>query len=69
MFADPPYAIEAVELEVVLAALGSGVASAGPWRVVLTRPKKSSTPVIPVHWLLARRLTYGDTLVFIFREA
>jgi len=69
VFADPPYAIEAVELEVVLAALGSGVASAGPWRVVLTRPKKSSTPVIPVHWLRARRLTYGDTLVFIFREA
>jgi 16S rRNA (guanine966-N2)-methyltransferase len=69
VFADPPYGIEAVELETVLAALGSGVASAGPWQVVLTRPKKSSTPVIPVHWRPARRLTYGDTLVFIFREA
>lgn len=69
VFADPPYAIEAAELEALLAALGSGVASAGPWRVVLTRPKKSSTPVIPVHWLPARRLTYGDTLVIIFREA
>jgi 16S rRNA (guanine(966)-N(2))-methyltransferase RsmD len=69
VFADPPYAIEGAELESVLAALGSGVASAGPWRVVLTRPKKSSTPVIPVHWRPARRLTYGDTLVFIFREA
>jgi hypothetical protein len=36
--------------------------------VVLTRPKRSSTPVIPLHWLVARRLSYGDTLVFIFRE-
>jgi 16S rRNA (guanine966-N2)-methyltransferase len=69
VFADPPYAIEDAELEAVLSALGSGVASGGSWRVVLTRPKKSSTPVIPVHWLPARRLTYGDTLVLIFREA
>ena len=56
-------------LTTVLAALGSAGVSERRLRVVLTRPKKSSTPVIPVHWLLARRLTYGDTLVFIFREA
>jgi 16S rRNA (guanine(966)-N(2))-methyltransferase RsmD len=66
---DPPYAIEARELEAVLGALGSEGAPQDGRTVVLTRPKKSSTPVIPVHWLLARRLTYGDTLVFIFREA
>jgi 16S rRNA (guanine966-N2)-methyltransferase len=69
VFADPPYAIEQVELEAVLSALGSGGPAEGPSRVVLTRPSKSSTPVIPVHWLPARRLTYGDTLVLIFREA
>ena len=69
VLADPPYAIEQDELEAVLAALGSAGVSERPLRVVLTRPKKSCTPVIPVHWLLARRLTYGDTLVFIFREA
>ena len=69
VLADPPYAIEDAELESVLSALGSGVASEGAWTVVLTRPKKSSTPVIPVHWLPTRRLTYGDTLVLIFREA
>ena len=69
ILADPPYATELGELEAVLAALGSAGASEQGLRVVLTRPKKSSTPVIPVHWLLARRLTYGDTLVFIFREA
>ena len=69
VFADPPYAIEVPELEAVLSALGSAVASEGAWRVVLTRPKRSSTLVIPVHWVPARRLTYGDTLVLIFREA
>jgi 16S rRNA (guanine966-N2)-methyltransferase len=69
VFADPPYAIDQVELEAVLSALGSAGPADDGWRVVLTRPKKSSTPVIPVHWVLARRLTYGDTLVLIFREA
>lgn len=69
VFLDPPYAIEQSELEAVLSALGSGRPAEGAWRVILTRPKKSSTPVIPVHWLPARRLTYGDTLVLIFREA
>ena len=69
VLADPPYAIDPGELDAVLAALGSAGAPERGLRVALTRPKKSSTPVIPVHWLLARRLTYGDTLVFIFREA
>jgi 16S rRNA (guanine966-N2)-methyltransferase len=69
VFADPPYAIGEPELEAVLAALGSGGPAEVRRRVVLTRSKKSSTPVIPVHWLLARRLTYGDTLVLIFQEA
>jgi 16S rRNA (guanine966-N2)-methyltransferase len=69
VFADPPYAIVEPELEAVLAALGAGGPAEGPWRVVLTRSRKSSTPVIPVDWVLARRLTYGDTLVLIFQEA
>jgi len=25
-------------------------------------------PVIPVHWHVARRLEYGDTLVLVYRE-
>ncbi len=69
VLADPPYAIDERDLGSVLSAIGSGGLSGGVWRVVLTRPKTSSTPVIPVHWLAARRLSYGDTLVFIFREA
>ena len=69
VLADPPYAVDEAELGAVLAALGSGDRLEGGWSVVLTRSKRSSTPVIPVHWRPARRLSYGDTLVLIFREA
>jgi 16S rRNA (guanine966-N2)-methyltransferase len=68
VFADPPYAIDPDGLDGLVAAIGSAGLSGHAWRVVLTRPKRSSTPVIPLHWLVARRLSYGDTLVFIFRE-
>jgi 16S rRNA (guanine966-N2)-methyltransferase len=68
VFADPPYAIDQAELDALVAAIAAAGLSAPAWRVVLTRPKRSSTPVIPLHWLAARRLSYGDTLVFIFRE-
>ena len=68
VFADPPYAINQAELDALVAAIASAGLSGPAWRVVLTRPKRSSTPVIPLHWLAARRLSYGDTLVFIFRE-
>jgi 16S rRNA (guanine966-N2)-methyltransferase len=66
---DPPYATPVPELEAVLAALGSGRVSGPDWRVILTRPKEASTLVIPVHWLVARRLSYGDTRALIFQEA
>ncbi len=68
VLADPPYAMEQAEADALVAAIGAGGLSGAAWRVVLTRPKRSSTPVIPLHWLAARRLSYGDTLVFIFRE-
>jgi len=68
VFADPPYAMDQDELDGLVAAIGSAGLSGPAWRVVLTRAKRSSTPVIPLHWLAARRLSYGDTLVFIFRE-
>ena len=66
---DPPYATPVPELEPLLAALGSGWVSGPDWRVVLTRPKEASTLVIPVHWLVARRLSYGDTRALILQEA
>jgi 16S rRNA (guanine966-N2)-methyltransferase len=63
---DPPYALAEAELDQVLGAIGrSGVAAPGG-RVVLTRSAKSYMPVIPVNWLLERRLSYGDTVVFVF---
>ena len=69
VIADPPYDVSEEIVRGVLAELATGWLAKPSWRVVLTRPKKASTPVIPVHWLAARRLSYGDTLVLIFQEA
>jgi 16S rRNA (guanine966-N2)-methyltransferase len=65
---DPPYEIGGAELNEVLAALRSDWLAGQGWTVVLTRGIRSSTPVIPVDWPVARRLEYGDTLVLVFRE-
>ena len=67
-FLDPPYAIARRELEAVLAGLARHWLSPGASTVALTRPSRSSTHVIPVHWLAARRLEYGDSLVILYRE-
>jgi 16S rRNA (guanine966-N2)-methyltransferase len=68
VFLDPPYDVDATELEPVLVALGPGWLPDQGWTVVLTRGIKSSTPVIPVHWAVARQLRYGDSLVILYRE-
>lgn len=68
VFCDPPYDLEGPGLDGVLAQLGARALSAGGWTVALTRGSRSSTPVIPLHWALARRLSYGDSLVFLYRE-
>jgi 16S rRNA (guanine966-N2)-methyltransferase len=67
--ADPPYETPVEEVEGVLEGLTQGWLAGEDCRVVLTRPTRSSTLVIPVHFSGARRLTYGDTLVLIIREA
>jgi len=64
---DPPYDVATSELEGVLAGLGPVLSGQG-WTVVLTRGFKSSTPVIPVHWAVARQLRYGDSFVILYRE-
>lgn len=69
VLADPPYDAPLEEVEGVLEAMEGGWLAAEGSRVVLTRPTRSSTLVIPVHFSVARRLTYGDTLVLIIREA
>jgi 16S rRNA (guanine966-N2)-methyltransferase len=68
VLADPPYEGDAERVNGVLRALADGWLEAGA-AVVLTRRSGSSMPVIPVHWLLAKRLEYGDTAVLILREA
>jgi 16S rRNA (guanine966-N2)-methyltransferase len=67
VFADPPYGLGSPELEGTLALLGRGWLRPDRWTVVLTRGKQSSTYVIPVDWVLARRLEYGDSLVALYR--
>ena len=72
VLADPPYALEGPDLDDVLAQLTFGWLSEGPWTVVLTRAKtkteKSSSHVIPLHWVASRQLGYGDSLVILYRE-
>jgi 16S rRNA (guanine966-N2)-methyltransferase len=65
---DPPYELGPPELDDVLEELSAGWLSDPHWTVVLTRGRQSSTPVIPLHWVVARQLAYGDSLVVLFRE-
>jgi 16S rRNA (guanine966-N2)-methyltransferase len=64
---DPPYDLEGPELDGVLRDLAHGWLRDRRSTVVLTRGHKSSMPVIPLHWAVARQLRYGDTLVILFR--
>ena len=67
VFLDPPYETPPQQIEHVLGLLGEKGLSPG-WTVALTRPKRTSNLVIPVHFAVARRLQYGDNLVFVYRE-
>ncbi len=67
-FLDPPYAVQATELAGVLAGLDAGWLAPQAWTVALSRGVRSSTPVIPVSWQVARRLEYGDSLVVLYQE-
>jgi 16S rRNA (guanine966-N2)-methyltransferase len=65
-FADPPYAMPAKKLQLVLAALLDRLDRNATF--VVTRSSRSSIDVIPVHFGVVRRLSYGDTLVLVCRE-
>jgi 16S rRNA (guanine966-N2)-methyltransferase len=64
---DPPYDIGPADLDDVLRELARGWLPETAWTVALTRGRKSSMPVIPLHWAVAKRLRYGDSLVVVFR--
>ncbi len=68
VLADPPYELGSPDLDSMLQDLSAGWLAGDGWTVVLTRGVKSSTPVIPVHWAVARQLRYGDSLVTLYRE-
>lgn len=66
IFLDPPYRIRDARLAEILtkAARRTAVGSA----LVLTRPARDDTDVIPVNWALTKLLAYGDTHVLVCRE-
>jgi 16S rRNA (guanine966-N2)-methyltransferase len=68
VLADPPYGLEGPDLDDVLAALTSSGWLREGWTVVLTRASESSMPVIPIHWMARRRLSYGDSLLIVYQE-
>lgn len=63
---DPPYDVTGEELDPVLDALDRRLPEHAV--LVLTRGKRNPTVVVPVHFALARRLSYGDTLVLVHRR-
>jgi 16S rRNA (guanine966-N2)-methyltransferase len=68
VFLDPPYAISGRDLDMALIGLAGGWLETEGGRAALTRPAKGYTPVVPVNWQVARRLSYGDTLILLFQE-
>ena len=67
ILADPPYRLPGAEVDALLGEIaGQGVAAAGS-TVVLTRPARGYMPVIPLHWVLERRLPYGDAVVLVYQ--
>ena len=66
VFLDPPYGHPATELRRIVERVTT-LAPGGT--IVLTRPRRDPTDVIPVHWSVVKVLTYGDARVLICREA
>jgi 16S rRNA (guanine966-N2)-methyltransferase len=68
VFLDPPYEAGEAELDPVLSLLDVKPLLREGFTVVLSRGSRSSNSVIPLHWSVARRLSYGDTVVTLFRS-
>jgi 16S rRNA (guanine966-N2)-methyltransferase len=65
VFLDPPYDDG---MDDVLALLAREPLVRPGSTVVLSRGARSSKDVIPVHWTVARRLSYGDSVITLFRS-
>lgn len=68
VFLDPPYESGGSELDPALELLGVKPLLREGFTVVLSRGSRSSKLVIPLHWAVARRLSYGDSVVMLFRS-
>lgn len=68
VFLDPPYEAGPPELDIVLALLDEKPLLIEGFTVALSRGSRSSNDVIPLHWTVARRLSYGDSVVTLFRS-
>jgi 16S rRNA (guanine966-N2)-methyltransferase len=64
-FLDPPYRHPVEDLRRILVRVTT-LAPGGT--MVLTRPRRDATDVIPVDWSAVKVLTYGDARIFICRE-
>lgn len=68
VFLDPPYELGGPRLDAVLGLLGSNTQLTDGATVALTRGSRDHSVVIPIHWVVARRLAYGDSVVTLFRS-
>ena len=66
VFLDPPYAAGPSEVEPAL--LGLDPLLREGFTVILSRGSRDPNDVIPLHWVVARRLSYGDSVVTLFRS-
>jgi 16S rRNA (guanine966-N2)-methyltransferase len=65
-FLDPPYSFPQRALATVLEALGTTLADGAAF--VLTRPSRNPKAVVPLHYVEAKRLVYGDAQVLVYLE-
>lgn len=68
VFLDPPYALSGPAVDRILGALRAAGALADEAIVLLTRDLRSSSDVVPVDWAVAKRLTYGDSVITLLRN-
>jgi 16S rRNA (guanine966-N2)-methyltransferase len=67
VFLDPPYETLGHEVGAVLARLDAGSVLRNGATVALSRASRTSNDVIPVNWAVAKRLSYGDSVITLFR--
>lgn len=68
VFLDPPYDLGGSQVGAVLGLLDANALLSEGATVVLTRGSRDHTVVVPLHWGVARRLAYGDSVVTLFRS-